>query len=123
MPAPILYGNDQTNAPDTVHFKGRITFGSSVIASYIGKGLTIARTTNGTYTITLPKLYKYTVGFSAGWFNASGAVLDCVIDTNAADTTGIITIETRSSSTPTDPTSGDILYFDLEVSGSVLAGT
>lgn len=117
---PDTYATIQTNVPDEVRFHARLTFGSSVLTSYKGKYVTVARNSAGNYTITLPKVYRALVGFSAGFVSPSGAVLGVVVDTSTIATDGKVVIETRSGGTATDPTSGDRLLLTIDVTDSAL---
>lgn len=119
---PILAPAGEQNAYGTHTFHVRATFGSGAVASYRSKDATFARSTTGTFTVTLPKAYREIVSFGGGFKDATGAPLTLVIsDESTLGTTGVVTFESRvAAGTATDPASGDKLYLSLTVSCDTL---
>ncbi len=108
---------DQSNMQDVIDCFLVVTFGSTAIASYFGKGVTLVRNSPGNYTGTIQKSYRKFVDWSPGWYRPSGLELGTVISASTVDTDGKFTFETRNASgTATDPTSGDILYLRFALS-------
>lgn len=121
MYQPTTDGKTTSNVFDEHEFRVRITFGSSAVASYKAKDVTVARANTGRYTITLPKNYRAITAFYGSFTDASGAILFPILRTSAVDTTGILTVETvTETGTATDPTSGDVLYLTVAVSDNIL---
>jgi hypothetical protein len=120
---PVLDGQGVQNVAGEHVYKLRVTFGASgAVASYRSKDATIAivAATDGTYTVTLPKVYNEITHFSFGWFAASGvAPLIPIISTNSVDTAGTFVIkllDSNTAGTATDPVSGNVLYLTVGVS-------
>lgn len=109
-------GRSNVAAKQTFHTQ--VTYGSSAVASYWSKHLTVADTSAGKMTLTFPRSYGKLVGFRWGWVKcAAGAVLFPVILTNSIDTDGTVIVETRTEAgTATDPASGDVLSLEFDVS-------
>jgi hypothetical protein len=108
----------RSNVQGKQTFHTQVTYGSSAIASYWGKYITVADTNTGKMTITFPRSYGKLTGFRWGWVKcAAGAVFFPVILTNDIATTGTLVIETRAEAgTATDPASGDVLALEFDVS-------
>lgn len=125
---PDLSPAGRSNYPSSEQtFKVTLVFGSSVLASYKSKHLTVVRNTNGKYTITLPRTYASRTGFRWGWGKlAAGAVYFPVILTSSQATAsstggGTFVVETRTESgTATDPASGDELHLEFDVCNDAL---
>lgn len=118
---PLMAGDVMSNVYDEKSFKVRITFGSSVVASYRSKDVTVARNSAGNYTLTFPKTFWEVSHFSHGFIDASGAILFAVIRTNSITTAGTLVIETvTETGTATDPTSGDTLFLEFCLSDNTL---
>lgn len=133
MPAyePALYPKGRSNYPTSEQtFKVTLVFGASALASYKSKFLTVTRSTNGKYTVTLPRTYGYRTGFRWGWGKlAAGAVYFPVILTSSQDTAsatggGTFVVETRTEAgVATDPASGDELHLEFDVcNDAMMAG-
>ncbi len=125
MPAyePDLFPSQgRSNVPGKQTFHVKLTFGSSVLTSYKGKYMTVARNSAGNYTITFPRPYRELVNFRAGWLKcAAGAVYFPVILTNSIDTDGTVVVEIRTEAgTATDPASGNIIALVFDVTLDVL---
>ena len=117
---PDMAGEPVSNVYEECLFRVRVTFGSSVVASYKAKDVTFARNSAGNYTVTLPKTYREITEFSAGIQDASGAVLFGVITSETVATDGKIVVEIRTEAgTATDPADGDKLFLSIGVSSSV----
>lgn len=125
---PDLAPAGRTNYPSSEQtFKVTLVFGSSALASYKSKHLTVARSAAGKYTITLPRTYGYRTGFRWGWGKcAAGAVYYPVILTSSQSTAsstggGTFVVETRTEAgTATDPASGDELHLEFDVCNDAL---
>lgn len=125
---PALNPPGRTNFPSTEQtLKVKLVFGAGALASYQSKHLTVARDTNGKYTITLPRTYGYRTGFRWGWGKlAAGAVYFPVILTSSHDTAsssggGTFVVETRTEAgTATDPAEGDELHLEFDVCNDAL---
>jgi hypothetical protein len=122
---PLMDGKAYTNVYGEHVFKIRATFGSSSAVTYRSKDATIAKSTTGTWTITLPKPYAEITSFHVGSKCASGtAPLAFVLtDISTLTTTGVLTLkslDTNSAGTVTEPASGDIAYITIGVSCDVL---
>ncbi len=116
---PMLFQAGMSNTPAVVVFEGTVVYGTTSVASYKGKNLTITRPNAGQLKIVLPRSYARRVGFTANWGKyAAGAVYIPVIltdsCTNAADPHFIIETRTETG-TATDPASGNELDFVLSV--------
>lgn len=116
-----------TTPTNTAEFDITLVFGSSVLASYKGKNITVARNSAGKYTITLPRTYGYRVKFAWGWGKcAAGIVLYPVVLTSTPGTAsstggGTFVIETRTEAgVATDPASGDELDLTFKVTNDAL---
>jgi hypothetical protein len=108
----------RSNIAGKVTYHVGITYGSSAVASYYGKHVTVADTATGKMTITLPRSYGKLTGFRWGWTKcAAGAVYFPVILTNNIATDGTLVVETRAEAgTASDPASGDELFLEFDVS-------
>lgn len=107
-----------TNIAGKQTFTVGITYGSSAVASYYGKYMTVADTSAGKMTITFPRSYGKLVGFRWGWtLLGAGAVYFPVVLTNDITTTGSVIVETRTEAgTATDPATGSELFLEFDVS-------
>jgi hypothetical protein len=112
-----------SNVPGKRTFQLEVTYGSGDPASAWGKDLAVANTATGKITVTFPRTYRKLTGFRWGWKKAAaGAVLTPVVVTNSIDTAsstggGTLVIETRASAgTATDPSNGDVLALEFDVS-------
>jgi hypothetical protein len=125
---PALLPAAKENIYGAHKFHLTLNFGSSVLTSYDGKDLDVARTDAGKYTIYLPRTYAKRIGVRFGWGKcAAGAVYIPVVLTDAvapADATtggGTLVIETRTEAgTATDPADGDELDIEIIVSNDML---
>lgn len=103
--------------PGCVVFSGSFDVGASgaVGTLYGCRGVTVAKTaTAGTYTLTLEKAMQGLVSFSLNLKSDTGLFVQ--VDTETVSTDGVVTIQClNTSSTATNPTSGDRVSFLLEV--------
>lgn len=104
-------------SPGTKKFEGKvITTTNGNVASYTGKGVTVAKTGTGVYAFTLDKPYRKLV--TAAVWMASDTLLNPQM-TPAGDgvaSTGVITVAVKnSSSTNTNATSGDTMFYEFVV--------
>lgn len=120
---PIMLGREQTNVPNEHVFKCRVTFGASSVSSYKCENGTFARSSAGTFTLTLPKPYAQLSDLSIAFKAATTAGKGAHVITDALSTTGVLTIETytlATPGTPADPASGDVMYLTVGVTSSEL---
>ncbi len=113
----------RSNVPGKQTFHLEITYGAGAPASAWGKDLAVADTATGKITVTFPRTYRKLTGFRWGWKTCgAAAVLTPVVLTNSIATAsssggGTLVIETRvAAGTATDPTSGDVLALEFDVS-------
>jgi hypothetical protein len=113
---PAMY-RDTCNDLNVKRFRARVVFGTAAIASFNGKGLTFVRDNVGEYTLTFPKSYRVVKNGSQMWYRPSGADLALrITDKSAFTTDGALTVKTCvTAGTATEPTSGDELYFEFDV--------
>jgi len=106
--------------PKVVVLSKVVTFGSASISSQTGKGLSVARSSAGVYTITLEDKYNSLIGGQC-MFEASSAV-DLVPQLNSVDVSGAGTIGLKllAAATATEPASGTKLYITLLLKNSSL---
>ncbi len=118
----------RSNVPGKVTFILEVTYGSSAVSSAKGMGLQLEDTDTGKMTVGFPRTFRRLTGFRWGWKKeASGAVLFPVIvdGTTVSDDNGSgkgeLVVETRTEAgTATDPTSGDILLLEFDVTNDEL---
>jgi hypothetical protein len=124
MAEPVLANAPpQTNTYGEHVYKARVTLGASTAFTYRGAlGITVARPTATTLTITLPKAYAEITDFHVGRQAAAAvAGLEYIITSNLVATTGVITLTSIvAAGTATAGASGDVLYITLGVSSDVL---
>jgi hypothetical protein len=113
---PATY-NDKCNDFNVTRYRARVVFGTAAIASFNGKGLTLVRDDVGEYTLTFPKSYRVIKNGSQLWYRPSGADLTLrITDKSTFSTDGALTVKTCvNAGTATEPTSGDELYFEFDV--------
>lgn len=84
-----------------------------------GKGIaSVARTTNGSYDITLQDKYNRFLGLNGILQAAAGEDIKVQIEEEFVTTTKIISIFTNTVATPTDPSSGSKLFLEITLSNS-----
>jgi len=113
---PATY-NDKCNDLNVTRFRARVVFGTAAIASFNGKGLTLVRDDVGEYTLTFPKSYRVIKNASQMWYRPAGADLTLrIVDKSTFSTAGVLSLTTAvNAGTATEPTSGDELYFEFDV--------
>lgn len=118
MGHPLLSGVDNSNFTGVSVFRAIVTLGASDVSTVQTRDITsITRTTNGTYKITLPRIYRTLVGFHVGLIDAAGAVYFPVVATNSVDSDGTLTFEMRTEAgTATDVDNGSKMLVRVEVS-------
>jgi hypothetical protein len=130
MPAyePNLALAGRQNAYATHTFHLTLNLGNTVLTSFDGKDLDVARDSAGKYTIYLPRTYAKRINVQMTWGKcAAGAVLlpvvltDSVATAHATTGGGTLVIETRTEAgVATDPASGDELDIVIVVSNDAL---
>lgn len=109
MGEPLLSGDGgQANWTGLSTFYAKITFGTNVISTVQTREITsIARNTNGNYTITLPRTYRLLVEVRATLTDAAGALYFPVVTTDSVGTDGTFVLEFRTEAgTATDIDNG-----------------
>ena len=124
MTTAVLFRSlGRCNIPGEQTFKLDLTYGSSAIASAKGRFLAVEDTDAGKMTITFPTPFRRLSGFRWGWKkHADGAaVFYPVVLTDTLSTDGKLVVVTRTEAgTATDPTSGDVLGLEFDVTDDIL---
>jgi hypothetical protein len=117
MGQPLLSGKATSNFTGVDVFYILVTFGSSAVSTVRTRDCTFTRAGAGSYTITLPRIYRRLLHVSAMQVDASGGVLLPVVDTDAVASAGTITFEYRTEAgTATDPDDTTQALIKVEVS-------
>ncbi len=104
MGHPLLSGKLTANWTGLELFFAKLTFGSSALSTVQTREMTVARAGAGSYTVTLPRIYRTLVHVFWIAVDASGGVLLPVVDTDSVATAGTLTFELRTEAgTATDP--------------------
>jgi hypothetical protein len=104
MGYPLLSGDIVTNWTGLHAFYAKLTFGSAALSTVQTREMTVARANAGSYTITLPQIYRTLVEVRWMAIDGSGGVLLPVVDTDNVATAGTLLFELRTEAgTATDP--------------------
>lgn len=102
--------------PGTVAVDIKLTIGGTGAVSafrgmWLKDGSPPVRQSAGQYLLTFDSTNKEMVGFQASMLQQGTEVLEPVALTDTTPTDGKLVIQTRNGSgSPTDPTSGDVIY-------------
>lgn len=106
---------------DVVTFREIVSIGATGAPSFASNdsddpGITVTRSTNGTYTLAFPKGKR--AWFSVGFVSAASTVTEWILtalDANAGTATLLTIAIAAGSPTPTDPASGDKIMLTITV--------
>lgn len=118
MGEPVLTGPAQSNVYGAHSFAVRCTFGSTTVMTYRSAQAVPTRPSSTTVVVTFPKVYAEVTRFRAGRLAAASvAGLEWIITTNNIAVDGTVTLTSiASNGTATAPASGDVAFFDFDVS-------
>jgi hypothetical protein len=101
---PLLSGKTTSTFVEKEEFNAILTFGSSVLSTVQAIDMTVARANAGSYTVTLPRVYRTLVEVRWMAIDPAGGILLPVVDTNSVATDGTLLFELRTEAgTATDP--------------------
>jgi hypothetical protein len=104
MGEPLLSGEAVKNWTGIAEFHAKLTFGTASLSTVQTRELSVARTSAGKYTVTLPRSYRNLCEFRAMKMDTSGAVLSPVVQSDTVATDGKMVFELRTEAgVATDP--------------------